>query len=548
MAGKFRKMLILFGAITSRNDWIVVCLYLLLLEVVCFFPGIANLGFYLDDWYLIQKLHFSSTELISRVWLLLHEPKVVIRPVEAIHFSVLYNCFGDEPLGYHITNACAEVIAAVLFYSLVRRISKVKSVAFVCAIVLLLYPIHFVTHYWVVAGSITLSLVLYLVSANLQVLAAEAQLSRHSLFLKLLACITFFLSVFNYESFIAFFVFNVFIYFLQVRSSPTISKILIEGLPYLLVVLSSFVYTYLFLDVYGLGWVHKLELDPAQVAKVLASGCQTVLGIEPFYYGIVNFAKESGGPQGLFHLLLVCPLGAVIFFGLAADLTFFRFRPILLFGMVGVVTSYLIFSLNSEYIPESSSLMNRVNYGAVLGIGLIIASCANGIAAINRNWASFLVFSLLLIMLFSNNAVEKPWIVSWQWQKYVIRLMSTNKSRLIRADSVFLMACPRYIKWAPVFDGTWDFENMARILMDSPNLKAGVVTPRLVMESGFLVDRSKGVVCQTYAPTGIKAIVAETAEIQNVDTLEGFISLVREKGLKYGIDSRICETLSQSTK
>ena len=121
----------------------------------------------------------------------------MIRPVEAVHFSLMYLLFGDQPLGYHLMNGVLEVLSAVLFYLVLCRIGIGYGVAILSAMLLLVYPNHDSTHYWMVCGSVTLSLVFSLASILLSLQAITAKRR----WLQTLGATFFYgLSMFNYET------------------------------------------------------------------------------------------------------------------------------------------------------------------------------------------------------------------------------------------------------------------------------------------------------------------------------------------------------------
>src|SRR5262249_15038562 len=146
---------------------------LALIELCCFGGAIEHSGLYLDDWQMICQLHFGPQSFLEATGSLLSvDPRVAIRPVEAPYFALLYLLFGIQPIAYHVVNAVTEVLAAWFLCLSVNSLTGSRFLSAAAALAFLLYPAHDSTHYWIVASSVTLSGLLYLISLWLSVCGA----------------------------------------------------------------------------------------------------------------------------------------------------------------------------------------------------------------------------------------------------------------------------------------------------------------------------------------------------------------------------------------
>ncbi len=64
-----------------RHDLLLIG-FLVLLEILLFGPFVGKVGFYLDDWLMLQTLHFGPKDVLGAFSnYFFNDPKVLIRPV-----------------------------------------------------------------------------------------------------------------------------------------------------------------------------------------------------------------------------------------------------------------------------------------------------------------------------------------------------------------------------------------------------------------------------------------------------------------------------------
>jgi hypothetical protein len=101
----------------ARWHWLIALVSILVVELACFGPIFKKVGFYLDDWITLSLISFGPQSFFDSFHhYLVSDPRVIVRPVEALYYVLEFFMFGTEPLGYHLVNAGLEVVAAFLLY------------------------------------------------------------------------------------------------------------------------------------------------------------------------------------------------------------------------------------------------------------------------------------------------------------------------------------------------------------------------------------------------------------------------------------------------
>ncbi len=495
--------------------------FLCLLEILTFAQFVRKVGFYLDDWLMLQTLHFGPKDFFGALSnYFFNDPKVIIRPIEVFHFAPMYFAFGLRPLGYHLVNGALEILCICLLYAVLKRFTESRFLAFIAVAAFVVYPIHDCTHYWILCSSVTLSAAFYLVS-----LMASMKASLESKpYFHLISTLAFALSIFNYEVFLPFAAVTFLCIFFMARRTGSFNQALKQAfysfIPLLACGASLFAYQRFLVPHLGLGFVHKVNLDPGHIFHVLFSG---ILVSSPFH--AVPFVQSQlslrlGEPFAPLDILSM----SVIFAGLSF-LTFrlmqkeaLTVKPLcaLELGAIGVASiafSIGIFAFSSEFEPTLMTLVNRIFTGAAIGWGCIFAAL---IFALTRFLAKHTILKALIAICLSascvyftvaNWALAQPWVASQKAQTGIIYLMKKEKGILRHPDSILLADCPRYVMWSPVFDGVWDFQSMVRMVLEDPKMSAGVVSERLSLGPSQVKDVSMGYTCGVYPYDRLRVFV-----------------------------------------
>lgn len=562
--------------IVAKRDLVSV-VGLVLVELLCFLPIMRRVGFYLDDWATLCQLNFGPKE--QGFWALalhycLNNTLVVIRPIEAVHFCLAYWNFGIDPLPWHLVNVVFEIVTAILAYAILRRLSGSSAVGFFAAVFLLLCPTHDSSHYWVVCSSVSLSFALYLGSllATLHAVVTVNLLRR--LVLHSLSSVLFALSLFNYEMFMPLATVNVAIsVLLSIRERSallaeskkrfslilfkhyflsTLPTIFAMVLPILLLVL----YLKLVVPFVSNSSMRSISFDISVFLLTVWNGVQLN---SPGSFSCFVAARAAEGLEGLSSLEALRVLfitstttSLVVWLNsrdaISAPLkersdSSISGMPLVFLGLVTIFVAYTIFGLSPDYNPTFLTLSNRINTGASFGLALVISGFFTSRAGVfGHSWermqfSLMVIFCVLSVSVFSlaNIGLSKPWIASWKTQKHIQEKLVKHAGLLPAGASVLLLNCPRYVMWAPVYDGVWDFQNTARILLNQKNFNANVVSERLIVDAVGVKDVSRGIECGVYAFSSLYLLVPPDCLPLRASTPQQFIDIVEEKGMGFGL-------------
>jgi hypothetical protein len=537
-------------------------------------------GFYLDDWLALCLLHFAPKEggYIGLLhYYLFSDGRVLIRPLEAIHFATVFYFCHDKPFGWHFVNFVFEVASALALYGVFLRLTGLRATAFCGALLLLLYPSHDSTHYWVVCSSVALSLTLYLASLRASVAATDlyfAGSKSSSAAWQLLSFILFLASLLNYETFLPLAALSVVACTaLAYRQTNQAKKALLQGafaaLPMILGVVALLLFLKLIVPALGHGYSHAFKLDASVMLSTVGRGL--ILNAPPetlsFFFAQAQNAVTNLSASEIMRLVALLAVSAMVVvylarldkgdFGQAQMDRSVCLKPIdlLILGLVTITVSYTIFGLSSEYSPTFVTMVNRINTGASLGVALILVALCQAFESFARARQFVYVAPLaigtaafVLLFVLADWGLSKPWIASWTTQKEVRKAVSQLKGKIDKNASLLLVNCPGYVMWSPVFDGVWDFQNMARITLELPNFNANVVSERMSLSDQGLKDVSYGFDCGSYPFDKLYLMVAPRSELFAVQNPGQFVDLVEHRGMTFGLNEKTLSKWKQSVE
>jgi len=540
-------------------------------------PILGKVGFYLDDWATLCQLNFGPRE--QGLWALMYNygcnnSLVIIRPIEALHFSLAFWNFGLNPLPWHILNVVFEIAVALLTCAIIRRLTRSVAVGFFAAVFVLLCPTHDSSHYWVVCSSVTLSFALYLASLLANIAALSSRSNSGKIVWYSLSALLFLLSLFNYEIFMPLAAVNI-VVALYFGARGRLAGL--EG-PSKLTALKSLVLSSLLtiatmvLPVVSLVFYLKLIVPSISSSSMRAIHfdifvfLNTVLkGIElntPISFCHFVFARAQEGLDGLSRsgYIAIFAITAITVAAVgwlrqcealkAADIdakppVTIAGVPLIALGLFTVVVSYTIFGLCPDYPPTYMTLFNRINTGASFGLVLLFSGVFS-LPLSKYRWLlaiqqySLVVSSAVFAMVFTlaDVGLSKPWIASWVTQKHIQRKLTEEFQGLPKDASLLLLNCPRYVMWAPVYDGVWDFQNTVRIFLGRKDVNAGVVSERLVLSKDGVKDISRGTECGAYPFRSLYLLAAPDCSSLHADTPEKFVKFVERDGMGFGLQQQ----------
>lgn len=541
------------GSFVARYHYATAILVLVAFEFVCFGPIVNKVGFYLDDWITLNLIYWGPKSFFSAFHhYILSDPRVIVRPVEALFYVVEFFAFGLKPLGYHLVNAVLEVASAFLLYLTLFDLTRKPALSLVAGLILIAYPNHDVTHYWSTCSSENVSLALSMASICFSVKAAIN--SSRAFFIW--SVVTFALSIFCYETFLPLLSLNVFfagiVYLRKESSAAALKHVTLMCIPFIVAVIGLLLYSRVIAPMLGPAQVHAVHLDLKNIIAVVIEGVR--INLPPystqFFSEVSTRAFEYASMKTLFTTWAIGMVAVMLALGLFLKISDRKNEPVILLpiGLITVVFSYTIFGLNPEYFPTFQTIVNRINEGAAVGIALTFAGLIALIFRLIGERGGIVLRSVIIaavlapvlaLSFLADRGYAQPWILSWYTQKVIQDSLKANAARFHAGDSIILANCPRYVMWAPLFDGVWDFQPMMQLSLKNRDIKGGVVSERMEIQNNQLKDISRGVVCNTYDFSSLYVIIPPKGEIVPVHSADEFISLIEKRGFGFGLDPAV---------
>ncbi len=541
------KQIFLFkDALRSQRigNWLVL-LTLLLCETIWYSPIIRKVGFYLDDWSTYANLHISNQDWLTLLKVSLADPRIITRPIEAVVYVASWFAFHDNPLGHHLLNCAFEITAAFFLYLILNRLSGNRSLAFIASLLMLIYPNHDATHYWVTANTITLALALYLFSLWQAIKAAQDQKPICFLY----STLAFFTSLLTYEAFLPLIgitgICLLFLYKQKHNWTQACLQSITALVPGFLCIGAVYYYQREFLTSIRKGFHHSLAISIPHALEVVQTGFSQTISFEAISTYFLRI-QETLFDLNVFKcatlILLLAIIALTLFIITDNKKDFSHPWTFLGLGLLIMLGSYTVFAVSPEYLPKLESIMNRINIGASVGASMIIAGMLGILANLPKanhkaTYALLLTLTAPIIIFFilADWGWSIPWIRSWTFQKHIINIVKNNKEHFKDSDFVILANCPRYVMWSPLFDGVWDFQSMLRMYLDNPGIEGTVTSDRLQVRRRNIQDISCNYICCTIPYSRLTVFIPNPPQWINIDSPSHFIETIRQHSLKFGI-------------
>jgi hypothetical protein len=146
----------------GRKSIVMDAACLVLITVVSAAPYITSLGFYSDDWALLETFDRGRTSFGAVV------QDFAVRPLQGIYAATLFRLFGFHPLGYHLVNTAMIALAVALFHLLLLRLRFSRSEALSAALLFIVLPQLSTIRVWFSTVQVALSMALALSSMHAQ--------------------------------------------------------------------------------------------------------------------------------------------------------------------------------------------------------------------------------------------------------------------------------------------------------------------------------------------------------------------------------------------
>lgn len=537
------------ATVTERRD-IVILILLLAAHAACFLPICFKVGFYLDDWLTFWNLHFAPHNFVDLLKASFSDPRMVTRPVQCLYYATTYFFFGDKPLYYHLLRFSLEYAGAVFLYLGLKRLSTSHFLAALSALLFLLYPTHDATHYWIGAAlGPGFGLTLYLASFYFTLCAFETRKT----YQYVLAVALYGLSAFCYESYLTMLVLSICGILLLSSEYRTESRLntfastLRWFAPFIIVGLLEPVYQRLLLPKLTHVFLSPSTVDPIYFFNVFVQGLNVSFfaGLWSFMASRIRECVLSLTAMNVWQLVGTLAATAAIMAVSYSRNQRVEYKRLSIACGLTILASYLTFAVAQGYTPVLDTMINRVNIGSSVAVSILLAmtvkwlverfhradpgyklSCRPDRRAIT---ISAMVLPLVACMVMANLGMSAFWICSWDVQKNVRFLISKNAENIKDGDAIILGNTHRYLMWAPVFDGTWDFQSMLRMTLNKNTVSGGVISDRLCISGNKIQDISLGYICASYDADKVQLLIPSEPAWIPVKTSQNFIDLVKQK-------------------
>ena len=478
---------------------------------------VARLGFYSDDWFLLDKMSRAGSASIPELFRSLHDPQYAMRPGQLLCFATLYSFFGLQPIGYHVANSLIFVVMAEFLYLALRGLNVGRLLAVSTALVFVLLPHYSANRFWFSTVAHTLSMALYFGSlyALLRALKARDGAPCWSWLGASLGALA--ASGLCYEVPLPFFVLNAGLAWrlgprlaqkAQVAlSTARVRAIIAGGLTIMsIVAIAAFKWRTTLrlgsaeerstLTILRKAW--QLNVPPESHGLNIEQALRT--GFGDYGVGLPRLVLQvlrDGPPPSTLVLTLVAAVAIAGYLlalarsseGAAANrATALRLSAALLAGGFGVFwLGYAIFLTNSNVQFTTTGIGNRATIGAAAGVALVLVGAVYGVSAL---WSSptsrIRVFGLMVAMLCAssillNNVLALHWIRASDLQRSILADIHRQQPSLPPRSTLILDGVCPYVGPAIVFESRWDLRGALRLMYRDSSIEADVATRRMVV-------------------------------------------------------------------
>lgn len=490
-------------ALFHSADALRDCAFLSFILFLSFVLYIGGLGFYSDDWHFLSTLsHAGNASLSDSFQALYADENVRQRPMQALHLAWMYQLFGANPFGYHLTNAGVFITAVLLFYLVLRELRLPRLVVLTIPLVFGLLPHYSTDRFWIAAFQANLSIALYFASLYSD-LRAHRTVGTRGWSWKLLSLACLLGSALAYEVALPLYILNVVVVWLHAQRSHIQERWDWRKQAYIaamvgsnLVVLSFAVYYKAAATVRagGLGTSyasHLLDvikraaiidyigigvLLPHVAVKVLSHHTEPIMLVVGASLGTIVFA----------YLYRVASQPRENIQDARVWLTVLALSPVVYF------LGYAVFITTSQFMVHKTGISNRIAIAGAIGVAMTFTGLAGATSSLmpsmplRRSVFPAMITFLSLCGFLIINANAKFWIIAYEEQRRVLDDIRTNVASPPAGSTLILLGVCPYTGSGIVFEGYWDLGGALQVVYQNPALGADVVTPKLkVGEDGL---------------------------------------------------------------
>lgn len=427
-------------------------------SVLMYLKPVFDLGFYYDDWSMISAM----SDAPGNGWSARFEACRAIdtggRAGGCLYHTTVILALGDHPAAYHVWSIALLITCALLLYALLRRCRLGFWPALLVALLFVIYPGSDSTRLWPVGVAAQYVLALYLGALLLGIEGVRRAggrgrgLAWHAASIGLLV-----LLLFTYELVAALMAVSALFYLLAVadRRRAAIAR----GAVDLAIALAFAVFRLLITPVPESG-----RLAQARTTDELLTRVETILrgawgSFRPLFLpgtaaviaisvGSIVWLAAVAHDRGVLHASRRWLLAAV-----AA-------------ACFAVISVLPFVPANDLYVPDSSSLFNRLNLAAAPGYCVLFVALCGLLWTALAHWLPRTVATAMVAVLVigvasgqvsTERKSQEAWATSWDVQTAALDKLRTLAPRLDPAASVMSFGHPIWERgFIPVFSASWD--------------------------------------------------------------------------------------------
>jgi len=467
------------------------CVFLAVLTTLSSVFYVFRIGFYWDDWRLLQLLHFSADQSLGGLMRALFTgwPDLRVRPVQALQLAVLYQLFGMKPLGHHLINTTILFLGVGVFYFALLVLTERRLMSLAVAAIYGLLPHYSTDRFWYANFCANLSMIFYFVSLYCDLKSVRFQGSRVWQW-KGAASLSLVMSSLSYEVFMPLFLLNpVLIAFKRWQLRVSGKSIRWNWMTSVLFYLAN----PLLLGLIGVikGQYNRRAPGVNSVGWWLVDNTFSSSADLTYRAYLLNLPHIlwtiSSKYWNWSAFLIALSLGVVIASYLMHVAKTSEDRPPHLFVLAltlcgAALVSGMSYAYFYSYYGVNTGVNNRVAIAAAVPVAISWASLAALLSSVFlRGAISNRVFCILVALLCASaclitNTVSSFWIVAAQKRSEILRDMKEN-FRPPKGSSVLLTGLCAWEGPGIIFEADWDVTGALALLYEDSTIKGEVLWP-----------------------------------------------------------------------
>lgn len=461
----------------------------------------GGLGFYSDDWPMLEAFSFSGNQTLAGLFRSANaNPQIAMRPGQALYQAVLYWLFGAKPLPYHLVNAAVLVTVALIFYLVLRQLGFDRRISVAVPLVYSLLPHYSTARVWFAAFQAPLSMAFYFLSLYTALRSLEGS-RRSSLALHASSTLALLASVLCYEAALPLFLLHPVLIGWAARrrnlSSPRMAQVRRRS-----VAVSATTLTAL-----GAVVAYKLlttiRLSPSLTSGALIRFMKQIAWINLWYYGLASprilwRAFQEASAQALIVAVLLALLTGWYLHRISlqeekGQVTGPEALRLVAWGGLVVVLGHAILVTAVDVSLSPTNRANRVSIAAAVGVALALVG---GAAWITVHFQARYLPVLVAVMAAGSFLIDTYliswWVTAYRVEREVLSAVRETFPTLPANTSLILDGACRQPGSGISFHSAYDLRGALALEYGDTTLRAGVVSPNLTVQGDGLHTRQYG--------------------------------------------------------